>query len=31
MNTVQPTSAVVLEMVSEFIDTVGHLERLVGR
>jgi NAD(P)H-dependent flavin oxidoreductase YrpB (nitropropane dioxygenase family) len=31
MNKVQPTSAVVLEMVSEFIDTVGRLEQLVGR
>ncbi|WP_428340083.1 NAD(P)H-dependent flavin oxidoreductase [Mycobacterium sp.] len=29
MNKVQPTSAVVLEMVSEFIDTVGRLDELV--
>src|SRR5437763_14209166 len=29
MNKVQPTSAVVLEMVSEFIDTIGRLEQLV--
>jgi NAD(P)H-dependent flavin oxidoreductase YrpB (nitropropane dioxygenase family) len=31
MNKVQPTSAVVLEMVSEFIDTVGRLDELVER
>jgi NAD(P)H-dependent flavin oxidoreductase YrpB (nitropropane dioxygenase family) len=31
MNKVQPTSAVVLEMVSEFIDAVGRLEDLVER
>jgi NAD(P)H-dependent flavin oxidoreductase YrpB (nitropropane dioxygenase family) len=31
MNKVQPTSAVVLEMVSEFIDTVGRLDELVDR
>jgi NAD(P)H-dependent flavin oxidoreductase YrpB (nitropropane dioxygenase family) len=31
MNKVQPTSAVVLEMVSEFIDAVGRLEELVDR
>jgi NAD(P)H-dependent flavin oxidoreductase YrpB (nitropropane dioxygenase family) len=31
MNKVQPTSAVVLEMVSEFIDTVGRLNELVDR
>ena len=31
MNKVQPTSAVVLEMVSEFIDTIGRLNELVDR
>jgi NAD(P)H-dependent flavin oxidoreductase YrpB (nitropropane dioxygenase family) len=31
MNTVQPTSAVVLEMVSEFIDAVGRLDELIDR
>jgi NAD(P)H-dependent flavin oxidoreductase YrpB (nitropropane dioxygenase family) len=31
LNKVQPTSAVVLEMVSEFIDTVGRLDELVDR
>jgi NAD(P)H-dependent flavin oxidoreductase YrpB (nitropropane dioxygenase family) len=31
MNKVQPTSTVVLEMVSEFIDTVGRLDELVDR
>jgi NAD(P)H-dependent flavin oxidoreductase YrpB (nitropropane dioxygenase family) len=31
MNKVQPTSAVVLEMVSEFIDTVRRLDELVDR
>jgi NAD(P)H-dependent flavin oxidoreductase YrpB (nitropropane dioxygenase family) len=31
MNKVQPTSAVVLEMVSEFVDTLGRLEQLVDR
>jgi len=31
MNKVQPTASVVLEMVSEFIDTVGRLDELVDR
>jgi NAD(P)H-dependent flavin oxidoreductase YrpB (nitropropane dioxygenase family) len=31
LNKVQPTSAVVMEMVSEFIDTVGRLDELVDR
>jgi NAD(P)H-dependent flavin oxidoreductase YrpB (nitropropane dioxygenase family) len=31
MNKIQPTSAVVLEMVSEFIDTVARLDELVDR
>jgi NAD(P)H-dependent flavin oxidoreductase YrpB (nitropropane dioxygenase family) len=31
MDKVQPTSAVVLDMVSEFIDTVGRLDELVDR
>jgi NAD(P)H-dependent flavin oxidoreductase YrpB (nitropropane dioxygenase family) len=31
MNKVQPTASVVLEMVSEFIDTVGRLDDLVDR
>jgi NAD(P)H-dependent flavin oxidoreductase YrpB (nitropropane dioxygenase family) len=31
LNKVQPTSAVVLDMVSEFIDTVGRLGELVDR
>jgi hypothetical protein len=31
LDKVQPTAAVVLEMVSEFIDVVGRLEELVER
>ncbi|BBX44536.1 nitronate monooxygenase family protein [Mycobacterium cookii] len=31
MNKVQPTASVVLEMVSEFIDTIGRLDDLVER
>jgi NAD(P)H-dependent flavin oxidoreductase YrpB (nitropropane dioxygenase family) len=31
MNKVQPTASVVLEMVSEFIDTIGRLDQLVDR
>jgi len=31
MNKVQPTASVVLEMVSEFIDTIGRLDELVDR
>jgi NAD(P)H-dependent flavin oxidoreductase YrpB (nitropropane dioxygenase family) len=31
MNKVQPSASVVLEMVSEFIDTIGRLDELVDR
>ncbi|MGA8331155.1 MAG: nitronate monooxygenase family protein, partial [Mycobacterium sp.] len=31
MNKVQPTATVVLDMVAEFIDTVGHLSELVDQ
>jgi NAD(P)H-dependent flavin oxidoreductase YrpB (nitropropane dioxygenase family) len=31
MNKVQPTSAVVLEMVSEFIDTIARLDEFIDR
>jgi NAD(P)H-dependent flavin oxidoreductase YrpB (nitropropane dioxygenase family) len=31
MNKVRPTASVVLEMVSEFIDTIGRLDELVDR
>jgi NAD(P)H-dependent flavin oxidoreductase YrpB (nitropropane dioxygenase family) len=31
MNKVQPTASVLLEMVSEFVDTIGRLDELVDR